>query len=218
MHVLGNASIRANFASLSATSTSGSGSSSGGGGGSTSSASKVYELQTSTLQAAILLLFNNLPTGCTSISTETVLNTLHLGDEITKRVLHSLSMTKIRVLKKSTPDNSIKVTDEFTVNEQFRCFYEHMYMYVYIVYIYMYILMLPEMYLPTSPTHAYISIYPYISMHISIYIHAYIHIYPCIYSNPLRKVRLPVLALGGGGEDGQPGAASAAQKAVDEDR
>jgi hypothetical protein len=119
MHVLGNAAVRANFASLSVATTTTTSTTTASGGGS-SSASKVYELQTSTLQAAILLLFNNLPSGSTSLSTEYVLNALHLGDEITKRVLHSLSMTKIRVLKKSTPDNSIKLTDEFSVNEQFR--------------------------------------------------------------------------------------------------
>jgi cullin 1 len=119
-HVLGNATVKGTFGKRS------------------------YDLQVGTLQAVALMAFNlssgdSSSSGCASTSSSAcsakpfsnLLDTLGMPDEILKRVMHSLSCGKYKVLKRlsatSDADTSsgdkdkgvIKSTDSFVFNESF---------------------------------------------------------------------------------------------------
>jgi cullin 1 len=93
---------------------------------------KSYELQVTTLQAVIMLAFNaDTVSGASGgpISFNNLLETYNIPEDVLKKVLHSLSCGKYKVLKKiseSVDDKGdkgdkggIKVTDSFTFNDQF---------------------------------------------------------------------------------------------------
>lgn len=96
-HSLGMASVRGNFGAGRAT--------------------KSYDFQVVTLQAAVMLVFNSRDTW----SFNELLEELKLPEEVLKRVIHSLACGKLRVLKKVPDGNVIKNTDVFAFNEQFSC-------------------------------------------------------------------------------------------------
>lgn len=79
-----------------------------------------YDFQVSTLQAMLLLNFN-----CeTEVKSFTqLLEEFNVGEEILKRLLHSLVCGKVKVLKKAvdvdTDKGSIKTTESFAVNADF---------------------------------------------------------------------------------------------------
>lgn len=83
---------------------------------------KTYDILITTLQAVALLAFNG---DNTTISFETLVEQLGMNEEILKRVMHSLSCGKFKVLKKISADGgndkAMKNTDSFAYNEQFSC-------------------------------------------------------------------------------------------------
>mmetsp|Transcript_18871 Transcript_18871/g.23751 ORF Transcript_18871/g.23751 Transcript_18871/m.23751 type:complete len:742 (+) Transcript_18871:80-2305(+) len=93
MHSLGNATLRANFGK------------------------KFYDVQVSTLQAVVLGLFNNEDL----LSFGAIQERTNLPEEVVKRVMHSLSCGKFKMVKKTSDGNSIKPTDEFRYNQSFSC-------------------------------------------------------------------------------------------------
>lgn len=78
----------------------------------------VKDLQVTTLQMVVLLFFNDHEgeVGFTDIRTA-----LNLQDEVCKRILHSLSCGKYKLLKKAPKSRSINTTDTFTFNKGFKC-------------------------------------------------------------------------------------------------
>jgi cullin 1 len=84
---------------------------------------KIYDIQVSILQAIVLLLFNS--NNNEHKDYETIFKLTNIPDEILKRVLHSLSCGKIRILKKIEKDGYlnndkiIKNSDIFQINETF---------------------------------------------------------------------------------------------------
>ncbi len=100
-YTLGNASVKGVFGT--------------GGGG--DSKGRSFEFQVVTLQAIVMLAFNN-PSG--SWTFEALLEEVKLPEEILKKVVHSLACGKLKVLKKSPAEgNSIRNTDSFSFNDQF---------------------------------------------------------------------------------------------------
>ncbi|EGZ29899.1 hypothetical protein PHYSODRAFT_538079 [Phytophthora sojae] len=93
VHSLGNATIRANFPKK-----------------------KWYDLQVTTLQAVALLLFNE---GEGSLSFEAVRESLNLTVDVVKRIMHSLSCGKYKLLTKTPAGKTISTSDGFTVNRTF---------------------------------------------------------------------------------------------------
>ncbi|TYZ59067.1 hypothetical protein PybrP1_012610 [[Pythium] brassicae (nom. inval.)] len=93
IHSLGNATIRANFPKK-----------------------KWYDLQVTTLQAVALLLFND---GDGALSFEAVRESLNLSVDVVKRILHSLSCGKYKILSKLPAGKTIAPTDHFAVNATF---------------------------------------------------------------------------------------------------
>lgn len=79
---------------------------------------KKYDLNVATLQAACLLLFNDVPEG-TTLGVKDVSDSLNTAEEVTKRVLHSLACGKHRVLAKTPPGRAISVSDTFAANASF---------------------------------------------------------------------------------------------------
>jgi cullin 1 len=87
---------------------------------------RFFDLQITTLQAVVLMQFNDRSTesfGFTSLVQRT-----RLSEDVLKRVLHSLSCGKHRVLKKIAGDGDgeakkavVKATDSFQFNEAFTC-------------------------------------------------------------------------------------------------
>lgn len=101
---------------------------------------KTYDLQLTTLQAIVLLMFNEDPTpsssssDASSVSPEatpplalplltltftTIAEALHLDKEVVKRVLHSLACGASKVLTKSPVSKVVGVSDTFTINGNF---------------------------------------------------------------------------------------------------
>jgi len=78
-----------------------------------------YDFQISTLQAAALLAFSSTDGESITLSYTDLANMLHLPDEALKRVLHSLSCGKYKILKKDGPPSAIRSTDTFTTNNTF---------------------------------------------------------------------------------------------------
>lgn len=89
----------------------------------------IYEIQVTTLQAIVLLYFSNPLENKEPKSMESLITTTNMPEEVLKRVLHSLSCGKLRVLKRTAGQNSenggdaanksIKLTDLFSFNEAF---------------------------------------------------------------------------------------------------
>jgi cullin 1 len=91
---------------------------------------KSYQLQITTLQAVVLLSFN-----CDIMKDRTqwpfidLLETIDMPEEILKRVLHSLSCGKFKVLKKISAieggdkkdEKTIRSSDSFIFNDTFTC-------------------------------------------------------------------------------------------------
>jgi len=78
----------------------------------------VYNASMSAYQATALLHFS----GTTAaISFENARQRMDMDETTAKRVLHSLSCGKHRLLKKSGKSNSISTTDEFETNPAFKC-------------------------------------------------------------------------------------------------
>ncbi|TMW55882.1 hypothetical protein Poli38472_008530 [Pythium oligandrum] len=93
IHSLGNATIRANFPKK-----------------------KWYDLQVTTLQAVALLLFNDAEG---TLTFETVRESLNLSADVVKRIMHSLSCGKYKVLNKLPAGKTISTSDSFEVNAKF---------------------------------------------------------------------------------------------------
>lgn len=100
VHILGNVSMKATFNK------------------------KSYELMITTLQAVALLAFN--VDGCPgpdndgTRSFETLLSVTNMGEEILKRVLHSLACGKFKVLKRlGASAGVVKTSDVFQFNDAF---------------------------------------------------------------------------------------------------
>lgn len=85
---------------------------------------KVFDIAVTTLQAVALLAFNG---ENTTLSFETLVDALGMSEEILKRVMHSLSCGKFKVLKRISDSGAtdakgpIKTTDSFAYNENFTC-------------------------------------------------------------------------------------------------
>lgn len=77
------------------------------------------DLQVTTLQAVALLLFNT--TTETTLTFDWLRESLNLSEDVTKRILHSLSCGQYKVLKKTPPGKSIATSDTFTFSESFQC-------------------------------------------------------------------------------------------------
>lgn len=102
MHSLGNAVVKGNFAK-----------------------GKSYDIQVTTLQAVALLGFNKAPDNSEeNHSYAYLVDKLKMPEETFKRVMHSLSCGKFKVLKKISAeggtDKVVRNTDVFSFNEQFR--------------------------------------------------------------------------------------------------
>uniref|UniRef100_H3HCN3 Cullin family profile domain-containing protein n=1 Tax=Phytophthora ramorum TaxID=164328 RepID=H3HCN3_PHYRM len=93
VHSLGNATVRANFPKK-----------------------KWYDLQVTTLQAVALLLFNE---GEGALSFEAVRESLNLTVDVVKRIMHSLSCGKYKLLTKTPAGKTISTSDQFAVNRTF---------------------------------------------------------------------------------------------------
>lgn len=78
----------------------------------------VKDLQVTTLQMITLLFFNDVEgaIGFTDIQTS-----LGLQDEVCKRLLHSLSCGKYKLLTKKPKSRSINTSDTFQFNAGFKC-------------------------------------------------------------------------------------------------
>lgn len=100
IHSQGNASLRGVFTKNGAAPTN----------------ANIYELGVTTLQAVALLLFN-VRTG--PLGFDEIKSSLACDVEVLKRVLHSLSCGKYKVLVKAPESNSIGLTDTFAFNESF---------------------------------------------------------------------------------------------------
>ncbi|CAN0401120.1 unnamed protein product, partial [Ectocarpus sp. 8 AP-2014] len=92
-HTLGNVTIRAKY-------------------------QKSYDLQVTTLQACCLMVFSE---ETSTLVLGEVSQRLHLPDDTVKRILHSLSCGKYKVLKREGQGGSIKATDKFAFNASFNC-------------------------------------------------------------------------------------------------
>lgn len=94
---------------------------------------KSYEMQVTTVQAIVLLAFNNDMLGAGPLSFQQLADALQMSDDILKKVLHSLVSGKFKVLKKAASSSSasagedaaaskssaIRVTDSFAFNDAF---------------------------------------------------------------------------------------------------
>lgn len=76
---------------------------------------KTYKIKLTTLQTVALMIFNDTDEW---ISFETVQKRLNVDNDITSKVLHSLSMNKYKVLSKDG-SKKLEVTDKFKVNQSF---------------------------------------------------------------------------------------------------
>jgi len=79
---------------------------------------KNYDLQVTTLQAVTILAFSNQAPG-ERMSFEAIKERLNIPDEHLKRVLHSLSCGKYKVIEKNPKSNTIKSTDSFAAAKKF---------------------------------------------------------------------------------------------------
>jgi len=79
---------------------------------------KSYELQVTTLQAVALLQFNTVSAE-DWIEFGDMVQRLNTEDEVVKRVMHSLSCAKHKVLLKEPASKTINPSDKFKLNEKF---------------------------------------------------------------------------------------------------
>jgi cullin 1 len=79
---------------------------------------KAYDFTVTTLQAAALLFFNGVPAG-SPLSFPDVVAGLGCEEDVVKRVLHSLSCGKYKLLNKSPTGRTIGSTDTFEANPAF---------------------------------------------------------------------------------------------------
>jgi cullin 1 len=79
---------------------------------------RTYDLQVTTLQAVVLLQFNDLAPE-EYIKFPELVERLNVDEDICKRILHSLCCAKHRVLTKEPMSKKIDKTDKFKVNESF---------------------------------------------------------------------------------------------------
>eukprot|EP00949_MAST-11_sp_MAST-11-sp1_P003845 g3845.t1 len=89
-----------------------------GNGTSGKTKSRQYNLSVTTLQTATLLLFNGQPAGA-ELSLQDVVDALNIKVDYAKRVLHSLTCGKARVLNKTSKKKKILPDDKFSVNTSF---------------------------------------------------------------------------------------------------
>jgi cullin 1 len=85
---------------------------------------KNYDLQVTTLQAVVLLDFNRASDGAAAGAMEgfdAIRERLNLPEEALKRVLHSLSCGKYKVINKEPASSSVKTTDTFSPAPKFAC-------------------------------------------------------------------------------------------------
>jgi len=80
---------------------------------------KGCDMVVGTLQAVTLMAFNDV--GDRQLTLAEVKEALNLDLEVVKRLLHSLSCGKYRVLTKSPMSRTIKAEDKFSVNAKFNC-------------------------------------------------------------------------------------------------
>ena len=83
---------------------------------------KWYDLQMTTLQAIVLALFSD-PSGPESQSFSDISNKLDMQGEpeILKKLLHSFTCVKHKILEKEPKNKVISDTDVFRVNQKFKC-------------------------------------------------------------------------------------------------
>lgn len=79
---------------------------------------KSYDLQVTTLQAVAILAFNEVAAD-ERVTFEQLKERLNLAEESLKRVMHSLSCGKFRILEKDPKSNTIKNTDTFATAKKF---------------------------------------------------------------------------------------------------
>ena len=77
---------------------------------------KNFDLQVTTLQAVAIMVFNDFEGDF-----EAVRERINLPEETLKRVLHSLSCGKYKVLQKDPKSNTVKATDTFRASPKFSC-------------------------------------------------------------------------------------------------
>lgn len=91
---------------------------------------KPIDIEGTTLQAVVLLSFNGDSLGGATggpVPFKSLQETLNMPEDILKKVLHSLSCGKFKVLKKTSEsgesgnDKAIRTTDNFSFNESFTC-------------------------------------------------------------------------------------------------
>ena len=87
---------------------------------------KTYDLQVSVLQAAVLMVFNH--EHITHVPFTELLKTINVSESILKKIVHSLSCGKHKILnridgnsKEESTDKVIRNTDLFSVNVMFKC-------------------------------------------------------------------------------------------------
>lgn len=84
---------------------------------------KSFDLQVTSLQAVALLAFNG--SGSEAISFASLLESMRMPEDVLKRVMHSLSCGKFKVVKRVSADGEggavIKNSDSFVFNENFNC-------------------------------------------------------------------------------------------------
>ncbi|CAK9005115.1 Cullin-1 (OsCUL1) (OsCUL1-1) [Durusdinium trenchii] len=78
-----------------------------------------YDIQVTTLQAVALLAFNGVPDD-QWVSLQEIMGQLNLEEEVAKRVMHSLSCSKHKVLEKEPKSKGISRDDKFRVNAKFQ--------------------------------------------------------------------------------------------------
>lgn len=80
---------------------------------------KTYDFNVTTLQAVVIMAFNDVPVG-ESVTLEALAQRTNMAEDALKRVVHSLSCGKWKVLRKDGNPKVIKSTDSFKCNASFR--------------------------------------------------------------------------------------------------
>lgn len=78
---------------------------------------KSHDFEVSTLQAAAMMIFSASEVG--ALTLDAIVKQLNLPLEIVKKVVHSLSMRKYKILSRRGEGTSLKLTDTFCFNEKF---------------------------------------------------------------------------------------------------
>lgn len=80
---------------------------------------KRYDLKVTSLQATLLMALNCRPGG-DSFGLEEIMELLGMEKDVIKRLLHSMSCHKIKVLRKTGDKKKLRDSDEFSVNMDFK--------------------------------------------------------------------------------------------------